>query len=385
MKITRKTCLWILRDFGVADELHVPNDIERLTVTNPSPINTLATFKFQLQQYAILFDDTADDDVQYIEVQLMHSPTHSDGQLIENPQHPGSFGVPFEGKDCYLYHLRSNRQRLDVYLANTYPEFSRSSWQKQIKNGAITVDKEVITSPKYELTEHSTVHVTKPKKQQHDEQNLPIIYIDDDVIVVDKPAGILTHRKNELDDEFTVASFFARFAIDDFTDDRPGIVHRLDRDTSGVIIGARTHAAYDHLKKQFADRKAHKTYIAVADGHLAHQKFEIDVPIARHTTKPGTFRADAKGKPAQTMVHVLAEGDVYSLVELSPKTGRTHQLRVHMAHIGHAIIGDRLYGKGADRLYLHAHKLALTTPDGECREFVSPVPPEFEQKVRDGE
>lgn len=381
MKITRKTCLWILRDFAIADELHIPGDIERLTVTHPSSINTLATFTFQLQQYALLFDDTAEDDVQYIEIQLMRTLSHSDGSLVENPKHPGSYGMPFEGKDCYLYHLNANRKRLDVYLANKYPDYSRSSWQKQIKNGSVTVDGAPITSPKHEVTEQNSVEVTIPSKATHDKENLPIIYIDDDVIVVDKPIGVLSHRKNELDDEFTVADFFARFAEDDFDEERPGIVHRLDRDTSGVMIGARTHTAYEHLKHEFAARHVQKTYVALISGHLAHETFVIDVPIARHSAKPGMFRADTNGKPAQTKVTVIRTNKTYSLVSLEPKTGRTHQLRVHMAHLGHPIIGDRLYDTSDKRLYLHAHKLAITTPDGQSREFESPIPAEFDELI----
>ncbi|NCU38584.1 RluA family pseudouridine synthase [Candidatus Saccharibacteria bacterium] len=384
MKITPKTCLWLLRDFGVADELHVPKDVERLKVTNPSPINTLATFTFQLHHYALLTDDTADDDVQYIEVQLMRSLANSDGRLIENPKHPGSYGVPYEGKDWYLYQLDANRQRLDVYLANHYPDYSRSSWQKQIKRGKITVDGAIVTSPKHEISEQSTVQVDMPIKQLHTEQNLPILYLDDDVIVVDKPAGILSHRKNELDDEFTVADFFARFATDDFDDDRPGIVHRLDRDTSGVMIGARTKAAFDFLKEEFASRRAHKTYVALIRGHLVHQTFVVDVPIARNNAKQGAFRADSAGKPAQTTVRTLESNETFSLVSLEPKTGRTHQLRVHMAHLGHPIVGDRLYGKNDDRLYLHAQQLAISLPNGETREFISPIPPEFQRKMHDG-
>ncbi len=381
MKISTKNCLEILRKFSIADELNIPKEIERLEVSNPSPINTLASFRFQLSRYAILFDDTAEDDIQYIEIQLMRSLPGVDGKPIENPLHAGVYGMPYEGKDCYLYVLDTNRQRLDVYLANKYPDYSRSSWQKQIRLGSVTVNGNVVTSPKQYITRESEVEVTMPEIPSHDDRNLPILYIDDSVIVIDKPVDILSHRKNELNDEFTVADFFARFTTDEFDETRPGIVHRLDRDTSGVMIGARTHTSYDHLKDEFANRRAHKTYIAVVQGHLDHTEFMIDLPIARHPSKPGTFRVDGKGKDAQTKVTVLEAGEHFSLVQLEPRTGRTHQLRVHLAHMQHPIVGDRLYGPKADRLYLHAHKLVITTPDGTKHTFESPVPDEFKKLV----
>lgn len=377
MKVSKKTCLTILREFGVADELNVPKDIQRLEATNPSTINTLASFRFGLSRYAILFDDTAEDDVQYIDTQLMRALPGIQSLVVENPRHPGSYGVPFEGKDVYLFLLDPKRQRLDVYLANKYPDYSRSSWQKQIKNGAITVDGVVANSAKQFVTDDSSVTVTMPDVPSHDDKQVPILYIDEYIVAIDKPAGILSHRKNQLGDEFTVADYFSRYASDEFDADRPGIVHRLDRDTSGVMVGARTLKSYDYLKEQFASRQVQKTYVAVVDGHLEHDEFMIDLPIARHPSKPGTFRVDSKGKPAQTKVAVLATSERRSLVQLEPKTGRTHQIRVHLAHINHPILGDRLYGPVADRLFLHAHKLTIATPDNVEHEFVSPIPDTF--------
>ena len=207
-----------------------------------------------------------------------------------------------------------------------------------------------------------------------------IIYLDDNVVVVNKPVGVLTHSKGALNDEFTVADFFRRYTTVGLDTNRPGIVHRLDRDTSGVIIGARNPEAAHLLQKQFADRKTKKTYIAVIDGHLKEQAAKIDLPIGRNPSAPSTFRVDARGKQATTEYKVLAANDTNSLVELKPATGRTHQLRVHMAYLNTPITGDRVYGKEADRLYLHALRLEITIPTSDRRVFEAPLPAEFTSK-----
>lgn len=381
MKISPRDCLAVLRKFELADDSAVPRQIERLEVSNPSPINTLAIFRFGKNRYALLLDETAQDDIQYIELQVMNTLPNSDGYLIENPRHLGSYGVPYEGKDAYMYRLKSADQRLDVYLANNHRDLSRSSWQKQIRAGHVSVNGAVVKSPKQEISTEDKVTFALPEKPSHEEKNIPIIYIDEDIIVVDKPEGILTHAKNELDDEFTVESFLARYCDDDMDEMRHGVVHRLDRDTSGVLIGARNPGAYEHLKQQFSERKAHKTYVAIIEGTIDQSELAIDLPIARRKSKPGMFHVDASGKSAQTKIKSLRSNATYSLLQLEPTTGRTHQLRVHLAHIGRPIHGDRLYGKAADRLYLHAHQLTLHTPDGVERTYTSPVPKKFYELV----
>lgn len=381
MKITSRDCLALLRKFDIADESSVPRQIERLEVSNPSPINTLAIFRYEKHRYAILLDETAQDDVQYVESQIMQAMPNSDGVLLENPRHIGSHGAPYQGKDAYLYKFESSRQRLDIHMANNFTELSRSSWQKQIRAGYVSINGQVATSPKQEIDPEDTITFSLPERASHTERNIPIVYIDEVVIVVDKPEGVLTHSKNELDDEFTVEAFFARYCDDGMDEMRHGVVHRLDRDTSGVMIGARTPAAYEHLKHQFSDRKAHKTYIAVIAGTLDQPEFVIDLPIARHKSRPGMFRVDPNGKSAQTKVSVLKTNGTYSLLQLEPRTGRTHQLRVHLAHIGKPIYGDRLYGAAADRMYLHAHILRISTTTDAERTFTSPIPTEFDELI----
>jgi 23S rRNA pseudouridine1911/1915/1917 synthase len=267
--------------------------------------------------------------------------------------------------------------RLDAYLAQYWPEYSRSTWQKYIDAGYILVNGEVEKSSKRLLGEDDEVTTSVPDAPTHDDQSLPVIYQDDNVMVINKPRGVLTHSKGALNEEFTVADFFARYSTYHADTNRPGIIHRLDRDTSGVLIGALNDDAAKLLQRQFSDRKAKKTYMAVVDGIPKQPEALIDLPIGRNPKSPSQFRVDPNGKSAQTVYKVLASNDKYSLVELKPLTGRTHQLRVHMAHLGTPIHGDRVYGKQADRLYLHAAELEITIPGGLRKTFTTPVPLEF--------
>lgn len=235
------------------------------------------------------------------------------------------------------------------------------------------------TQAKQEVTENDEIAMLPPEKASFSDSDLPIIYIDDNVIVVNKPAGVLTHSKGVMNDEFTVAEFFRRYTTNALEANRPGIVHRLDRDTSGVIIGARNDETAAMLKKQFADRLTKKEYVAVVEGIPKTEKAVIDLPIGRNPAAPSTFRVDPSGKSALTTYEVVATNGKCSLVKLWPKTGRTHQLRVHMQYINAPIVGDRVYGvkSKSDRLMLHAASLEVTIPTSRRETFRAPIPPEF--------
>lgn len=380
MKISTNDALALLRLFDRADDKGVPRDITRMQISHPRAINMMAQFRHGRSMYAMLFDDTAEDNEQYILEQLAIVAPGVSADVLKNPSSDiTTYGAPYKGKDVYFLELHTGTQRLDVYLAETYPDTSRSSWQKHIRQDRVYVNDIVINTPKYDVTIDDTIRVDLPDAPDHSDNSLPIIYIDDDIIVVDKPIGVLTHRKNPLDEEFTVADFFRRYTTHGLDTDRPGIVHRLDRDTSGVIVGARNELSYEHLKAQFANREVKKTYRAIVDGHLREDHCVIDLPIARNSAKPGSFVVDPNGKPAQTRLDVIDYADSLSSVELTPRTGRTHQLRVHLAHLGTPIHGDRLYGKPADRLYLHAYRLRCSGVDGAAHEFFAPVPDAFRQ------
>lgn len=378
VKVSSRDILSVLRRYELAGDDNVPRNIENVKTSNPNAINTLISFRYNKNQFFMLLDDTADDDVDYILKQIQTKNTNVKGELFENPTDSEmTYGMPFKGKDSYLYAVISERHRLDAELAKRYPEYSRSTWAKHIKAGHVSVNGKVVDSSKFDVSETDSISIAKPDAPDFQNDELPIIFIDDNVIVINKPIGVLSHAKGALNEEFTVGEFFRRYCQYNVDSNRPGIVHRLDRDTSGVMIGARNDETATMLQKQFADRKTKKTYFAVVDGVPKLDRANIDLPIERNPSAPSTFRVGSNGKNAVTKYEVLASDDKYSLVKLQPKTGRTHQLRVHMKYLNTPILGDKVYGKPADRLYLHAASLEITIPNGDRRTFEVPVPSEF--------
>ena len=275
-------------------------------------------------------------------------------------------------------------QRADVFVANQYPDFTRSSLERLFKDGLVTIqDKPAKPSDKIKLGGKVSVDeaILKAKPPM---VNLPVIYEDGDVIVINKPAGLLSHSKGALNLEATVASFVAGKITDvQLTGNRAGIVHRLDRATSGVMIAAKNSAAHSKLQKQFAQRKTKKQYLAVVEGLLEPTTAVIDTPIGRNPNKPQTFKVMPSGKPAQTEYKTLKtftkNNITYSLLELKPHTGRTHQLRVHLSYIGHPIVGDHIYGVPGDNLMLHAASLEITLPSSERKVFTADPPATFKE------
>jgi 23S rRNA pseudouridine1911/1915/1917 synthase len=294
----------------------------------------------------------------------------------------------------------SRAERLDMRVVAMHPELTRSAASQLIDIGNVMVNGAVVTKSGYKLKSGDEIKVTYEQVQAIPNVKLPILYEDDDCVVVEKPVGLLTHSKGAFNPEATVASWLGKHIADDPKNDlrdldaevasgsphnpRAGIVHRLDRATSGVIICAKNPAALKHLQRQFAQRKTKKTYAAIITGTLTPAEAIIDMPIERNPKAPATFRVGANGKSAITHYKTLETYDKYSLVELKPETGRTHQLRVHMAEQKHPIVGDTFYnGKPADRLYLHALSLELTLPNRERKVFTSKIPAEFTRKMKE--
>ncbi|MBR3332036.1 RluA family pseudouridine synthase [Candidatus Saccharibacteria bacterium] len=256
--------------------------------------------------------------------------------------------------------------RLDHMMTGIYKSYNRSTLQKFIENGYVTVDGEIVTKPNSKFLEGVKIELKVPEELKNADVKPEIIYEDENVMVVNKPAGLLSEAKGEYCPERTLADFGL-------------IAHRLDRDTSGVMILAKNEEVQKFLKKQFQNRTVHKTYYAVVEGRPKLDAARIDLPMARDLKRPTTFRVDAGGKEAETFYKVLKTDDKHSLVELKPTSGRTHQLRVHMKYLGHPIMGDKVYGgEKADRLYLHAGKLEITLPGGIRKVFEVPAPKEFE-------
>ncbi len=370
----------ILRQFNIDGSKDSDKHIDMIQSSNPTTVSSLTSFRFNKRRYCLLFDETAEDDIEHLEQQVRTSTDSNEGSFIKNPEESFlTFGVPFKGKAVYLYLAQADKRRLDTILAENHPDVSRSTWQKHIKAGRVRINGDVVTSPKFEVAQSDTLTLELPDEPDHSEKELPIVYLDENVIVINKPVGILAHAKGAISDEFTVADFFSRHSNVGLDTNRPGIIHRLDRDTSGIMIGVRTEAAAKLLARQFADRKTKKTYMAILSGHLKQKEATIELPIDRNPSAPSTFRVAAGGRMAVTHYTVLAENDTESLVELRPVTGRTHQLRVHMAYLGAPIKGDRVYGRADDRLYLHAQKLEITIPTSDRRVFEAPLPENFTQ------
>ena len=375
MKILPRTVLKIARLYKLADDNTPVKSLRRLEIQTDKS-HVFADFILNKQHFALLYGSIVDEE----SIDELWTERPDNAEILPNPLDPEFIETPFQGKYVIMFKISPTKVRLDIYLSTKFDTtISRSLWQKYIKAGYVSVNNKAVTTPKFEVDETDEIALNLPEKEQAD-VDLPILYEDDDVIVVNKPSGLLTHAKGGLSDEPTVAEIIrpkTSFATDT---DRPGIVHRLDRDTSGLLIIAKNPESAAHLQRQFAERTAKKTYIAITDGRPKLNAAKIDLPIGRNPSAPSTFRIDPNGKPAQTTYHVLTENDTQSLVELKPTTGRTHQLRVHLAHLNAPILGDRVYGKSSDcRMMLHAQKLEITLPSGERKVFEAAIPDEFKK------
>lgn len=277
----------------------------------------------------------------------------------------------------------TDNSRLDAVIAKEQG-VSRSYVKILLDQGKVKLNGKVVYKPSAKVKPDDVVELdyTPSELQDIPDIELDIIYQDDDCVVVNKPVGVLTHSKGAFNPEATVSSFIRQFTTG-MEDNRGGIVHRLDRVTSGLLICAKHDKALAWLQKQFADRKTTKTYNAVIPGVLDPAEAIIDMPIERNPKKPQTFRVGPNGKTASTKYKVLETSDNYSLVQLQPITGRTHQLRVHLSQLGHPIVGDELYGgEPATRVYLHALSLEIILPNGQKQQFEAPLPNEFSAKLK---
>ena len=375
MKILPRTVLKIARLYKLADDNTPVKALRRLEIQTDKS-HVFAEFILNKQHFALLYGSIVDEE----SIDELWTEKPDNAEILPNPLDPEFIETPFQGKYVIMFRISPTKVRLDIYLSTKFDTtISRSLWQKYIKAGYVSVNSKVVTTPKFEVDETDEIALNLPEKEQAD-VDLPILYEDDDVIVVNKPSGLLTHAKGGLSDEPTVAEIIRQKTSFAIGTDRPGIVHRLDRDTSGLLIIAKNPESATHLQRQFAERTAKKTYVAITDGKPKLNAAKIDLPIGRNPSAPSTFRIDPNGKPAQTTYHVLAENDTQSLVKLKPATGRTHQLRVHLAHLNAPILGDRVYGKSSDcRMMLHAQKLEITLPSGERKVFEAAVPDEFKK------
>jgi 23S rRNA pseudouridine1911/1915/1917 synthase len=263
-----------------------------------------------------------------------------------------------------------------------------------VSGGRVRLDGATVETRSRRLAEGDVIEVDVPERADDrpvadSTVDVPIVYADDDVIVVDKPAGLVVHPGAGQPDGTLVHGLLHRFPdMADVGDPlRPGIVHRLDKGTSGLMVVARTPASYADLVSQLKAREVERRYLALVLGEVDEGKGVIDAPVGRSTRQPTRMAVTARGRAARTRYEVLeryTEPVPATLVECRLETGRTHQVRVHLAAIGHPVAGDSRYGRGdalaMKRPFLHAHELAFDHPgDRSRRHFQSPLPADLEQ------
>ena len=280
--------------------------------------------------------------------------------------------------------------RLDKYVVEKCPELSRTQAQRLVAQGYIKVNHQVTkASLKLDVGDRVDIVVPPPRPLSSEPIPLNILYEDDDLLVVDKPAGIPVHPAPGHPDHTLVNAILSHLPRLADTGDplRPGIVHRLDKDASGVMVVAKNSAAQADLIGQFKAHSVAKTYMVLVEGHLAPEDGVIEAPIGRdpHNRKRMAVVAEGEGKEARTNYHVVRYIGDYTLLEVKPETGRTHQIRVHLSAIGYPVAGDALYGVKSPHLprqFLHACRLGFKLPStGEYVEFTSNLPPDLEQAL----
>ncbi len=293
--------------------------------------------------------------------------------------------------------VRLDRVRLDKFLAGGIPELSRSAAQRLIDEGRVTVDGEPVKAS-YKVRAGDRVVVLLPAEESRElvPEAIPldVVYEDPALIAVSKAAGMVVHPAPGHAGGTLVNALMAHCPeLATSGGERPGIVHRLDRDTSGLILAAKSDKVRRALQRQFKDRQVHKAYLALLEGHLQPAYGRIEAPVGRDPHHRQRMKVLAGGREAITEYHVLElfaqpMGPVageYTLVEAEPVTGRTHQIRVHLASIGHPVLGDAVYGRRKQRLpvprqFLHARRLEFKHPlTGERLDLEAPLPEDLAQ------
>ena len=289
----------------------------------------------------------------------------------------------------------TQKKRIDSYIVDKNINLSRTTIKRLLDEGKILVNgKKQKPSYKPEVGDIITIEIPEPEEVELKPQDIPIdvIYEDKDIIVVNKPKGMVVHPANGNPDGTLVNAILAK-CKDSLSgiggEIRPGIVHRLDKDTSGLLIIAKNDQAHINMSKQIQDRKVIKKYIALVKGVIGENTATIDMPIARSTKDRKKMAVDPKGKEAITHYKVLQRYDKYTLLEIKIDTGRTHQIRVHMSYIGHPVVGDMQYSNGKNEFgiegqMLHSKYLEFDHPiTGKRLKLEAPLPEYFEQVLKE--
>ncbi|GHN16758.1 RluA family pseudouridine synthase [Lactobacillus delbrueckii] len=293
----------------------------------------------------------------------------------------------------YALTAEESGQRLDKYLAGEMTDLSRSRIKELVQAGEVLVNGKK-SKVSYKVQKGDLIQVTvlplEPLKLEAENIPLDIVYEDEDIIVVNKPQGMVVHPAAGHPSHTLVNAllYHTRDLADSPEGFRPGIVHRIDKDTSGLLMVAKNAAARESLEKQLAAKSNKRQYLAIVHGNFAEEEGTIDAPIGRNPKDRKQMAVVEKGKSAVTHFKVLEQYQGYSLVECQLETGRTHQIRVHMAYIGHPLAGDPLYGPRktlpGHGQFLHAKTLGFEQPStGEWLEFSVQPPEIFQQTVAD--
>ncbi|MEG0285258.1 MULTISPECIES: RluA family pseudouridine synthase [Vagococcus] len=289
------------------------------------------------------------------------------------------------------YTIESEKGRLDKVLVEAFPQFSRSQIQSWLKDDRVTVNGET-SRANYKVKEADEIIINRPAPQviEAKPQDIPleIIYEDDSVMVINKPQGMVVHPSaGHPDGTLVNALMFHSDRLSTINDViRPGIVHRIDKDTSGLLMVAKNDVAHEYLAEQLKEKKALRKYVALVHGEIPHEKGTITAPIGRSKDNRQKQAVVAEGKPAVTHFTVLERFEDFTLVECQLETGRTHQIRVHMDYIGYPIAGDPFYGprktlEGPGQ-FLHAKTLGFKHPvTHEEMTFSSDIPTIFEETL----
>ena len=299
-----------------------------------------------------------------------------------------------QNPNYYQFIVDRSGIRLDKFVSEKCPGLSRSQAQKMIDDGFVIVDG-VIEKANHKTETGEIIEITIPLPIPSGllPEAIPvkILYEDDDLLVIDKPAGLTVHPAPGHPSHTLVNAVLSHLSeIDDKTDvTRPGIVHRLDKDTSGVMLVAKNNVALANLSDQFKSHSVKKVYLTLVKGILKPERGVIEAPIGRDSgdRKKMAVTGESRGRQARTNYRVLRYIGKNSLLEITPETGRTHQIRVHLAAIGYPVIGDATYGKKSiylNRQFLHAHRLGFYLPSsGKFVEFESPLPEDLQKALRE--
>ena len=294
----------------------------------------------------------------------------------------------------YIVKNESQGKRLDKYVTEQNTEITRTAVQRLIDEKNILVNgKEQKASYKVNENDVVEVEIPEPKKIEIKAENIPIevIYEDSDIVVVNKPKGMVVHPGNGNLDGTLVNAIMAKCG-DSLSgiggEIRPGIVHRIDKDTSGLLIVAKNDKAHVNLSEQIKAHKVKKTYIALVRGVVRENEATIDMPIGRSKTDRKKMAVCKDGKNAVTHIKVLKRWEHYTLLQVNIETGRTHQIRVHLSYIGYPIIGDYTYSNGKNEFgvvgqCLHAQKLEFKHPTtNKIMELEAPLPEYFQEIIQ---